>query len=110
MHKLGMKVNLYVGGTTFTETLYREIPEAKNWEQRDQWDHWIPYGIQTYRHYACPNEPAYRDYLKRVLKIGIQDLGADEIAFDKSCSRRSRSPVVALGASKRSVSFSVEAI
>ena len=38
MHKLGMKVSLYMGGTMFTETLYRELPEAKGWEQRDQWD------------------------------------------------------------------------
>ena len=82
MRKLGMKVSLYVGGTMFTETLYREIPEAENWEQRDQWNRWVPYGMQTYRHYACPNEPAYRDYLKRILKIGIEDLGADELAFD----------------------------
>jgi hypothetical protein len=82
MHQLGMKVSLYVGGTMFTETFYRETPEAVNWEQRDQWNHWIPYGIQTYRHYACPNEPAYRDYIKRVIKIGVQDLRADELAFD----------------------------
>ncbi len=82
MHQLGMKVSLYVGGTMFTETFYRETPEAVNWEQRDEWNHWIPYGIQTYRHYACPNEPAYRDYIKRVLKIGIEDLKADELAFD----------------------------
>lgn len=82
MHKLGMKVSLYIGGTMFTETLYREIPEAEGWEQRDQWNRWIPYGIQTYRHYACPNEPQYRDYLKRVLKVAVQELGADELAFD----------------------------
>jgi hypothetical protein len=82
MHQLGMKVSLYVGGTMFTETFYRETPEAVNWEQRDQWNHWIPYGLQTYRHYACPNEPAYRDYIKRVIKIGVQDLRADELAFD----------------------------
>ncbi|MGC1187046.1 MAG: beta-galactosidase, partial [Candidatus Acidiferrales bacterium] len=82
MHQLGMKVSLYVGGTMFTETFYRETPEAVNWEQRDQWNHWIPYGIQTYRHYACPHEPAYRDYIKRVIKIGVQDLRADELAFD----------------------------
>jgi hypothetical protein len=82
MHSLGMKVSLYVGGTMFTETFYRETPEAVNWEQRDQWNHWVSYGMQTYRHYACPNEPAYRDYIKRVLKIGLEDLHADEIAFD----------------------------
>jgi Beta-galactosidase len=82
MHQLDMKVALYMAGTMFTETLYHEIPEAKNWEQRDQNDRWVPYGIQTYRHYACPNEPAYREYLKRILRIGVEDLHADEISFD----------------------------
>jgi hypothetical protein len=82
MHKLGMKVSVYVGGTMFTETLYREVPEAKDWEQRDQNNHWVPYGQQTFRHYACPNEPAYRAYIKRALKIAVEDVHADEIAFD----------------------------
>jgi hypothetical protein len=82
LHKLGIKVGLYVGGTMFTETLYHEIPKAKNWEQRNQDNHWVPYGQQTWRHYACPNEPAYRDYIKRVLKIGVEDLHADQIVFD----------------------------
>jgi hypothetical protein len=82
LHKLGIKVGLYVGGTMFTETLYHEIPRAQNWEQRNQDNHWVPYGQQTYRHYACPNEPAYRDYIKRILKIGVQDLHADQIVFD----------------------------
>lgn len=82
MHELGMKVSLYVGGTMFVETFYRETPTAINWEQRDQWNQPVTYGQQTYRHYACPNEPAYRDYLRRVLKIGIEELNADEIAFD----------------------------
>jgi hypothetical protein len=84
MHQLGMKVSLYIGGTMFTEAFYRETPQAVDWEQRDQWDHWVPYGVQTYRHFACPNEPLYRDYLKRILKIGIQDLRADELAFDNT--------------------------
>ena len=82
MHQQGMKVSLYMAGTMFAETLYREVPEAKNWEQRDQDNKWVPYGMQTYRHYACPNEPAYRDYLKRIIKIGVMDVHADEIAFD----------------------------
>ena len=34
MHQLGMKVDLYVGGTMFTETLYQELPEARNWATR----------------------------------------------------------------------------
>ncbi len=82
LHRHGIKVGLYIGGTMFTETLYHELPEAQNWEQRNQDNHWVPYGLQTYRHYACPNEPAYRDYLKRILKIGVEDLHADQIVFD----------------------------
>jgi hypothetical protein len=82
LHKHGIKVGLYVGGTMFTETLYHELPEAKNWEQRNQDNHWVPYGSQTFRHYACPNEPKYRDYLKKILKIGVKDLHADQIVFD----------------------------
>jgi hypothetical protein len=83
MHRLGMKVSLYVAGTMFTETLYRESPEAETWEERDCWNHWIPYGIKTYRHFPCHNNPGYRQYLKRVMQVGIQDVKADELAFDQ---------------------------
>jgi hypothetical protein len=82
MHQLGMKVDLYVGGTMFPETLYHELPEARNWEQRDQNNQWVSYGTQTFRHYACPNEPAYREYLHKALEIGIEELRADQISFD----------------------------
>jgi len=82
MHSLGMKVSLYVGGTMFIETLYKEEPEAQSWEQRDSWGNSVPYGNQTYRHFACPNEPAYRAYIKRVLDIAVNDFHADEVAFD----------------------------
>ena len=83
MHKYGMKVSLYMAGTMFVETFYREVPEAKNWEQRDQFNRWVPYfDTQTFRHYACLNEPAYRDYIKKVIKIGIDSLKADQFFFD----------------------------
>jgi hypothetical protein len=82
MHGLGMKVSLYVGGTMFIETLYKEVPEALGWEQRDSFGQPVPYGNQTFRHFACPNEPAYRAYIKRVLDIAVNDFHADEIAFD----------------------------
>ena len=42
----------------------------------------MPYGAQTYRHYACPNEPKYREYLKRVIKVGVEEFKVDEFAFD----------------------------
>jgi lysophospholipase L1-like esterase len=83
MHQYGMKVSLYMAGTMFAETLYQEIPEAKNWEQRDQHGNWIPYTqTQTYRHYPCYNEPAYREYLQRLLTIAVKEVRADQIMFD----------------------------
>jgi hypothetical protein len=30
-----------MAGAMFVETFYREVPEAKDWEQRGQWDHWF---------------------------------------------------------------------
>jgi Beta-galactosidase len=83
MHALGMKVSVYVAGTMFTETMYREVPEAESWEERDCWNHWIPYGIKTYRHFACHNQPGFREYMKRVMRVGVQDVKADELAFDQ---------------------------
>ena len=82
LHSLNLKVSLYFGGTMFIETFYKETPEAKNWEQRDYQNQPVPYGSQTFRRYACPNEPAYRDYLQKILAVAINELHADEIAFD----------------------------
>jgi hypothetical protein len=83
MHKLGMKISLYVAGTMFIESMYREVPEAESWEQRDQMNRAVPYsGPQTYRHFACPNEPAYTEYMKKVLDVGIHQVKADEFFFD----------------------------
>ncbi|MBN2288912.1 MAG: beta-galactosidase [Candidatus Glassbacteria bacterium] len=90
MHQLGMKVSLYVGGTMFIETFYRETPEAVSWEQRDQYGRPVPYlvGTQTFRHFPCPNEPAYRSYIKKVLKVGIDSLKTDQFFFDNYFLRR----------------------
>ena len=83
MHQNGMKVSLYVAGTMFVESFYREIPEAINWEQRDQNNRPVYYSdTQTYRHFACPNEPLYREYIKKVLRIGVERFKADQIFFD----------------------------
>ena len=84
MHKYDMKVSLYVGGTMFTETFYREVPEAINWEARDQWNQPINYSglTQTYRHFPCINVKEYRDYMKKVLDVGIDSVKTDQFFFD----------------------------
>ena len=83
MHRNGMTVSIYVAGTMFVESFYREVPDAVNWEQRDQNNRPVYYSdTQTYRHFACPNEPKYRDYIKRVLRIGVEEVKADQVFFD----------------------------
>ena len=82
MHQLGMKVDFTLAGRCSPKRCTTNCPRRENWEQRNQDNHWVPYGLQTFRHYACPNEPAYRDYIKRILKIGVEDLHADQILFD----------------------------
>ena len=73
MHRNGMLVSLYVAGTMFIESFYREVPQAVDWEQRDQNNRPVYYSdTQTYRHFACPNEPLYREYIKKVLRIGVE--------------------------------------
>jgi len=84
-HQHGMKVSIYIGGSMFIESFYRETPAASQWEQRDGQNHPIPYTpLQTYRHYASMNEPAYREYLKRVLSAAVREVNPDEIFFDNT--------------------------
>jgi hypothetical protein len=84
-HERGMRVSLYVGGTMFVETFFQETPAAKDWEQRDGDNRPIPYiPTQAFRHYASVHEPAYREYLKKVLRVAVQEVHADEIFFDNT--------------------------
>jgi len=83
MRSHGMRVSLYVAGTMFIEPFYQEVPEAVEWEQRDQNGKWVPYsGTQTFRHFACHHEPAYREYIKKVLKIGVDSVKTNQFFFD----------------------------
>ena len=82
LHKNGIKVGPLHRRDDVHGNAVSRTAEAQNWEQRNQDNHRVPYGLQTFRHYACPNEPKYRDYLKRILKIGVEDLHADQIVFD----------------------------
>jgi len=83
MRSHNMRVSLYVAGTMFIEPFYKEVPEAVTWEQRDQNGKWVPYSnTQTFRHFACNNEPAYRKYIKKVLKVGVDLVKTNQFFFD----------------------------
>lgn len=83
-HQDGIKVGGYVGGTMMYETLFNEVPEARDWMQTDEWGHPIYYSRdQTFRYAACRNAPGYQAYIQKVLRTGIQNLHYDMIHFDQ---------------------------
>jgi len=88
LHKHGILVSVYVGGTIFTDYFFKEVPEAIHWMRRDQYDQPITYsGFQLQRWFPCLNHPDYRAYLHRVLDIAVQEIEADEIFFDNQILR-----------------------
>lgn len=83
-HKYGIKVAGYVGATLMYETLFNERPDAKNWKQQNEFGEPIYYTQeQTFRYMACRNNPAYRAFIRGIIKIGIEDLKLDAIHFDQ---------------------------
>lgn len=82
-HRHGIRVGGYIGSTMMYETLYAEEPDASNWEQIDERGRPIYYYDQTFRHIACRNNPGYRTFILKILRLGIQDLKLDMVHFDQ---------------------------
>lgn len=88
LHKRGMLVSVYVGGTMFTDYFFKEVPEAIDWARRDQNGLPITYGgYQLQRWFPCLNNPGYLAYTKKVLDVAIHEVEADEIFFDNQILR-----------------------
>jgi hypothetical protein len=69
-HRYGVRVGGYVGSTMMYETFYSEEPDARNWEQVDERGRPIYYYDQTFRHVGCRNNPGYRAFIQKVLRLG----------------------------------------
>ncbi len=83
-HKHGMRIGGYIGATMAHETFFLEEPDAKNWVQVDEWGRPMYYNSsQTFRYTACRNNPGYMEFLKKVMRLGVQQLGLDLIHFDQ---------------------------
>lgn len=80
----GLKVGVYVGSTIGYETFLLEKPEAKEWFVPDYLGEPVIYGNQTFRKRVYFMHPGYIEYIKRVLRIAIQDLKVDLIHFDNT--------------------------
>ena len=78
----GQYVGGYVGSTLFNETLYAEVPGSENWKQVDHRGEPIVYSDQYFRERADFTTDGYRNQIKEVVRIGIEQYDLDLIHFD----------------------------
>lgn len=84
LHQHGIRVGLYVGSTIAYETFLLEEPSAEEWFVPDYLGRPVIYGHQTFRKRVYFMHPGYMDYIKRVVRMGVEDLKADLIHFDNT--------------------------
>jgi hypothetical protein len=83
-HGEDIKVGVYVGSTIAYETFLLERPEAGDWFVPDFLGKPVIYGHQTFRKRVYFMHPGYREYIKGVLRIALEEVKADLIHFDNT--------------------------
>lgn len=87
-HKYGIKVGVYIGDTVCYETFLNEMPEAIDWLVPDYLGSPVLYSsTQTFRRRPYIGHPDYVKYLKKIIAVAINEVKADFIHFDNSCSQ-----------------------
>jgi hypothetical protein len=72
-----------VGGTIAYETFLFEEPAAEDWfVPLDYWGEAATYNKQYFRRRVWFHHPGYKAYMKKVLRLGVQEYGMDMIHFD----------------------------
>ena len=84
LHQHDIRVGLYVGSTIAYETFLLEEPSAQEWFVPDYLGRPVIYGNQTFRKRVYFMHPGYVNYIKRVVRMGVEDLNADLIHFDNT--------------------------
>ncbi|MFB3828918.1 MAG: hypothetical protein ACE15B_19280 [Bryobacteraceae bacterium] len=82
--KYGIRIGVYVGSTIGYETFLIEKPEAESWFAPRFLGRPLYYSDQTFRKRVYFMHPGYREYMKRVLRIAVEDIKADLIHFDNT--------------------------
>ena len=83
-HRHGVKAVAYVQfSTLYPETMKKEIPDLERWAARKV-DGTIPYYSRYFRWLPCFNEPAFEEYLKKVIRIALDEGRFDGIFFDNA--------------------------
>lgn len=86
--KHGLKLGVYIGDTIYTETMLRDMPEAAQWALYMENGDAVRYSGQPFRYRVDFNHPGYVEYIKKVIKIAVEDVKADLIHFDNVFHRQ----------------------
>jgi hypothetical protein len=84
LHQYEIKVGVYVGSTIAYETFLLEKPEAEEWFVPEYLGKPVIYFDQSFRKRVYFMHPGYLEYMKRVVRMGVEELKADEVDFDNT--------------------------
>jgi hypothetical protein len=90
-HRQGIHVIAYESvANIFWEDMFEQVPESRDWIQKDADGKPVPYGSGDYskmgrvtRYMADLGNPQWRDYLKKRVDLAI-DAGADALMYDNN--------------------------
>ena len=89
--KHGIRVGVYVGSTVAYETFLLEKPEAEAWFVPDYLGQPVHYGrTQTFRKRVYFAHPGYKEYIRKVVRMAVEDFQADLIHFDNTSTQARR--------------------
>lgn len=83
--KHGVKVLGYCQlGSLYNETLMDEVPNLEDWAIHDASGNIVTWLGQYYRYSPCFNSRPFIEYIKKVIKYGIEHVGLSGFHFDNS--------------------------
>ncbi|MHC4915251.1 MAG: hypothetical protein ACYTGB_07145, partial [Planctomycetota bacterium] len=89
LRERGVRTGVYTQwGSFFTETFFQELPEAREWVQIGVDGRPIEYGDppnQYWRWRGCPGNRDFIEFIKRAVKIAIEEIKVDVVYFDNMC-------------------------
>ncbi|MBI5395082.1 MAG: hypothetical protein HZA91_07280 [Verrucomicrobia bacterium] len=84
-HKHGIKVLGYCQSRSiYHEQFLAEVPNAEDWIQHDEKGQLRTWGGAKFRWAPCIHCGEFRDYMKRAIRVGLEEVGLDGFHFDNN--------------------------
>lgn len=82
-HRHGMRVLGYCQSRSlYYETFLAEEPQAETWVQHDADGKLRTWGGAYFRWAPCIHSREFREYMKRAIRVGLEEIGLDGLHFD----------------------------